>query len=219
MHDRNGWLYVVVGGAGLLATVVLPVTKRRHIIERETRPEVAHDRGRVARSSAAGDACHFLSVPFRGHAPSTASESNRGGPPGPIRTLGRRGPRRRWRAVSPVKCSGRFGRVFLHGLSSGDIASVGPLDEEPHFDYADVYDTTAVPTGDDPIDARILLSAAATDRWTHYRLIPPPSLDPEQAGTEGLSSESYQPPIYYGVLAIIMLPAVMVSTQVSISPA
>ena len=49
VHDRNGWLYVVVGGAGLLAAVVLPVTKRRRVVERETRPEVADDRDRVAR--------------------------------------------------------------------------------------------------------------------------------------------------------------------------
>ena len=113
--------------------------------------------------------------------------------------------------------SGRAGQVlgavlvavFLHGLLYAVTLPEWDLfDEEPHFDYTlSLRDTTAVPRVDDPIDARILVSAAATDRWTHYRLIPPPSLDPEQAGTEGLSYESYQPPIYYGVLAIIMLPA------------
>ena len=43
VHDRNGWLYVVAGGIGLLATVLLPVTKRRHVVERE----VVHDDDRV----------------------------------------------------------------------------------------------------------------------------------------------------------------------------
>jgi hypothetical protein len=39
VHDRNGWLYVVVGAIGLLAAVLLPISRRHHVVERETVPE------------------------------------------------------------------------------------------------------------------------------------------------------------------------------------
>jgi hypothetical protein len=45
VHDRNGWLYVIVGGVGLLAAL-LPITRRRRIVEREATP-VTDDDDRV----------------------------------------------------------------------------------------------------------------------------------------------------------------------------
>ncbi|MGH9048223.1 MAG: hypothetical protein ACRDY4_00660 [Acidimicrobiia bacterium] len=38
VHDRNGWLFVAVGAIGLAAAVLLPVTRRRRVVEREAVP-------------------------------------------------------------------------------------------------------------------------------------------------------------------------------------
>lgn len=45
VHDRHGWLFVIVGSIGLLAAVLLPVTRQRQVVERETVPD-----DRVSRS-------------------------------------------------------------------------------------------------------------------------------------------------------------------------
>jgi hypothetical protein len=41
VHDRNGWLFVVVGAIGLAAAVLLPVTRRRRVVEVERERERA----------------------------------------------------------------------------------------------------------------------------------------------------------------------------------
>jgi hypothetical protein len=46
VHDRHGWLYVGAGAVGLAAAILLPVTRRREVVERETVPD---DRVRVSR--------------------------------------------------------------------------------------------------------------------------------------------------------------------------
>jgi hypothetical protein len=38
VHDRGGWLFVAVGAIGLGATALLPVTRRKHVVEREEVP-------------------------------------------------------------------------------------------------------------------------------------------------------------------------------------
>jgi hypothetical protein len=38
IHDRGGWLFVAVGAVGLAAAVLLPVTRRRRVVEREAVP-------------------------------------------------------------------------------------------------------------------------------------------------------------------------------------
>jgi uncharacterized membrane protein HdeD (DUF308 family) len=43
VHDRNGWLFVIVGAIGLLAVVLLPAVRRRQVVERETVPEDRDD--------------------------------------------------------------------------------------------------------------------------------------------------------------------------------
>ena len=46
VHERYGWLAVIVGGIGLAAALLLPVTRRHTVVERETVPD---DRERVSR--------------------------------------------------------------------------------------------------------------------------------------------------------------------------
>ena len=82
-------------------------------------------------------------------------------------------------------------------------------DEEQHLSYAlTLRDERRIPRLDEPIQPAILESAIATDRWDAFRLTMPPDVStPEAAGLEGRSYEAYQPPLTYGILAIVTLPA------------
>lgn len=91
----------------------------------------------------------------------------------------------------------------LHGLLYAWALPPWDLfDEEQHFSYAlTLREERRIPHLDDLIQPEIVSSAAATDRWTAFRIGRPESLEPAEMGLEGRSYEAYQPPLYYLLVA------------------
>lgn len=94
--------------------------------------------------------------------------------------------------------AGLHGLLYAWALPPWDL-----FDEEQHFSYGvTLREEQRIPRLDDLIQPEILASAAATDRWTTYRIGRPESLEAAEMGLEGRSFEAYQPPLYYLLVAL-----------------
>lgn len=81
------------------------------------------------------------------------------------------------------------------------------FDEEQHVDYTLSLRDRRLPELTDYIQQGIIDSAAANHRWSTLHLPQPASTRVEDLGLEGRSYEAYQPPLYYAVGVVAILPA------------
>jgi len=81
------------------------------------------------------------------------------------------------------------------------------FDEEQHVDYAVSLRDRRLPEITDDIHQGIIDDAVATHRWATFGLPQPRSTRVEELGLEGRSYEAYQPPLYYALGAVAILPA------------
>ena len=81
------------------------------------------------------------------------------------------------------------------------------FDEEQHVDYTLSLRDRRLPEISDDIHQGIIDDAVATHRWATFGLPGPRSTRVDELGLEGRSYEAYQPPLYYALGVIAILPA------------
>jgi hypothetical protein len=81
------------------------------------------------------------------------------------------------------------------------------FDEEQHVDYTLSLRDRRLPEISDDIHQGIVDDAVATQRWATFHLPQPRSTRVEDLGLEGRSYEAYQPPLYYALGVLAILPA------------
>jgi len=106
------------------------------------------------------------------------------------------------------------------GLYASSLPPWGLIDEQQHFHYVQhVAREQALPVaGDTYLSPEIIDSLFVTRRWETFHWPTPASQDPEELGLEGHSYQSYQPPLFYTLLAPLyaVLPGGMVAKLYSL---
>ena len=81
------------------------------------------------------------------------------------------------------------------------------FDEEQHVDYTLSLRDRRLPTISDDIHQGIIDDAVANHRWATFHLPSPRSTQVHDLGLEGRSYEAFQPPLYYALGVVAILPA------------